>query len=166
MPSHLLAALLLSSVAINTPQSVQEPASLAEQDLAIAGLSSKSDTSDTKRVLGVPIARSHHEYHGNDEILHLLDWTYRDLLVSFYGDGRFYSATITGPTRVTVRGLRVRVAAQRVLALYGKHGFMNARSITYPYRPIGPGPSNWGMIVMLDNGVVQRIVLGVIGGVD
>ena len=156
-------------VMISAPSSrghLQAPAPLSERDLGISGLGSSNDTADTRRVLGAPRAVTHHDYHGNDEILHLTDWHYRDVIMSFYANGRYYSATLTGPSRRTMRGLTVGDSISRMVRLYGRYQSDGDRFAAYSYRPPGPHPSNWGMIVELQDRVVVRIVLGVIGAVD
>ena len=160
-------AVLFGAVTIGSHHiNAQGPAPLSDKDLGIAGLSMNSDSAQTRRVLGAPQSVRHHDYHGNDEVLHLTDWTYSDVTVSFYENGRFYSATITGRSRRTVRGLRAGDSVKRVTALYGRPVFMDSVSAVYRYAPPGPHPSNWGMIIHLQRGVVHRLVVGVIGWVD
>jgi len=145
---------------------VQGPASLTDRDLGIAGLSMNSDSAQASSLLGAPQSVRHHDYHGNDEVLHLTDWTYSGLTVSFYENGKFYSATITGRSRTTARGLRAGDSIKRLTALYGSPISMDSLSAVYHFAPPGPHPSNWGMIIHLQRGVVRRILVGVIGWVD
>jgi hypothetical protein len=166
MAPQFLWTLFLTLCAPNIRSQSPSPPALTQRDLGIAGLSAKNDTADTRRVLGTPASVSHHDYHGNDEILHLTDWHYRDAIVSFYANGRFYSATLTGPSRRTIRGLAVGDSTSRMIKLYGQYQSDGGPFAAYSYRPPGPHPSNWGMIVELRDGVVHRIVLGVIGAVD
>jgi len=145
---------------------VQGPASLTDKDLGIAGLSMNSDSAQARRVLGAPQSVRHHDYHGNDEVLHLADWAYSGLTLSFYENGKFYSATIRGRSRATVRGLRVGDSVKRLTALYGSPISMDSLTAVYHFAPPGPHPSNWGMIIHAQRGVVRRIVVGVVGWVD
>jgi hypothetical protein len=145
---------------------MQEPAPLSERDLGVAGLSPSSDTGAVRRALGTPRSVDHHDYSGNDEVLHLTDWRYQGVTISFYEGGRFFCAAITGHSRATVRGLRTGDPLKRVLALYGKPDHIDERSAHYKYTAVGPHPSNWGMIIELRDSLVQRITLGVIGWVD
>jgi hypothetical protein len=142
----------------------QQPAPLSQSDLVIAGLAWGADTGVTRRALGPPQAIRRFNYPGDDEVLHLNEWRYHDLLVTFSENGHQYRARLTGPSRATARGLRVGDSVRRVNALYGPPKFATASALYYSIEH--DPPTRLGMIVEVRDDRVTAILVGIISTGD
>jgi len=137
------------------------PAGLSEADLSVGGMPWIPDTAVARRILGAPTIVRRHDDLVDDELLHLTEWEYPGLLLTFSDNGRLRMARITGGAWTTHRGLQVGDPSERVLSLYGPP--QGAVATEYLYQlPGDERPSRLGLFAMFENGRVKTIGIGLI----
>jgi hypothetical protein len=164
IPIQLVVQLAL--LGVRTPTLYTLP--LSEADFSLGRLTWSADTSATRHALGRPSSIRHYDDRIDDELLHLTDWTYPGLRLTFAESGHLRVVRITGRRWSTHRGLQVGDVVDRIVALYGQPAQRAGAQPDYHmdaalYYHIPPAPpSRLGMFVQFAQGRVTAIVFGVI----
>jgi len=154
----VMIALLLGGLAVGLAQPFQAP--IGVEDLAIGRFTWNGDTAAARRALGAPTSIRTYDTRIDDEDLHLTEWHYRGLLLTFAPSGHLRQARITSPRWRSRRGLRVGDTNQRVRVLYGAPWQESDGSLHYHLA--GDPRTRLGLFTLSRGDRVTTIVIGVI----
>ena len=124
----------------------EDPVSLADSDLIVAGVADGADSAQVRRTLGAPASAA------------LFAWTYSGLRIWFTA-GRVTGMQLTTAEHGTARGLRVGDRVGRAKALYGTPC---SRELWIYCWTLPPGPDARGMVLEIKDHVITAIRVGTV----